>query len=285
MSYILEALNRSQKERELGEVPTIASPAAVSAETEKKGVSGLALAAVLLALCAVLIALYAAFGMRAVQTLPAESAPTPDAAATNTPAARPNNPVHTDEPVVTASQPKPSQPAAVAKPAADPAPAKPAAMTPPAPKPPVATKPEVKTTKPPHRNKAVETPEPTEADLRSDLEKLRDKVLRENRATATSKPKPRPPVTAHQPPARQAAPSTAKEAIPYNRLPSSVQQEIPRHRISVHVYSETASSRFVILNSKKLGEGGQTKDGLKVDEIRPDGAILNYQGRRFFQSR
>lgn len=283
MSYILEALNRSQKERELGEVPTIASPAAVSAEMEKKGVSGLALAAVLLALCAVLIALYAAFGTRAIQTAPTELTPTPGSAATDTPPARPNNPIHAG---VAASQVKPSQPAVAPKPAADPAPVKPAVKTPPAPKPPVASKPEVKEPKPSHRSKALETLESTEADLRSDLEKLRDKVLRENRAAATNKPNSRPPVTAPQPPPRQAEPpSTPEEAIPFNRLPSSVQQEIPRRKISVHVYSETASSRFIIINSKKLGEGGQTQDGLKVDEIRPDGAILSYRGRRFFQSR
>jgi len=63
MSYILEALNRSQKNRELGQIPTLAVAPHLSAGGAGRG-RNWGVAALVLALIATLIALYGVFGER-----------------------------------------------------------------------------------------------------------------------------------------------------------------------------------------------------------------------------
>jgi general secretion pathway protein B len=63
MSYILEALKKSQKERELGQVPTLADAPYLADEKPGRGAYW-GIVAVTLAVLATLIALYAAFGER-----------------------------------------------------------------------------------------------------------------------------------------------------------------------------------------------------------------------------
>lgn len=68
-------------------------------------------------------------------------------------------------------------------------------------------------------------------------------------------------------------------------LPSEIQARLPAYKVMVHAYSKNAEQRFVILNSERLREGGQTTDGLKVESIKPNGVILEFQGQRFFKPR
>jgi general secretion pathway protein B len=68
-------------------------------------------------------------------------------------------------------------------------------------------------------------------------------------------------------------------------LPTSPPPQVPVPRMSVHVYSKDPARRFIILDSLRLREGEGTPDGLLVREIRPDGAVLEYQGARFFLHR
>jgi len=60
---------------------------------------------------------------------------------------------------------------------------------------------------------------------------------------------------------------------------------LPPQRIDLHVYSENPADRFVFVNMKKLREGEQLKDGPVIDEITPEGAILRYNGQRFVLSK
>ena len=55
--------------------------------------------------------------------------------------------------------------------------------------------------------------------------------------------------------------------------------------LDLHVYSEKAASRFVVITSRKYQEGGQLTEGPTVESITRDGVILAYQGRRFTLSR
>lgn len=60
-------------------------------------------------------------------------------------------------------------------------------------------------------------------------------------------------------------------------LPASVQQNLPAVNMSIFMYSEDPASRMVRINGQTLREGQYISEGLKVEEIKPDGVILNYK--------
>ena len=60
---------------------------------------------------------------------------------------------------------------------------------------------------------------------------------------------------------------------------------IPILNLDLHVYSENAANRFVVINTRKYKEGGQLTEGPIVESISKDGVILASQGRRFTLSR
>jgi general secretion pathway protein B len=60
-------------------------------------------------------------------------------------------------------------------------------------------------------------------------------------------------------------------------LPTSVQQNLPAVNMSIFMYSEDPASRMVRINGQTLREGQYISEGLKVEEIKPDGVILNYK--------
>jgi len=59
---------------------------------------------------------------------------------------------------------------------------------------------------------------------------------------------------------------------------------LPELRLSLHVYDPMPANRYVLLNGTRLGEGEFTRDGVKVVQITPAGAVLEWQGRRMFLS-
>jgi general secretion pathway protein B len=64
-------------------------------------------------------------------------------------------------------------------------------------------------------------------------------------------------------------------------LPLSVQQKLPSFGISVFLYSDDPSSRMVKINNKMLREGDYLSEGLKLEEINQNSLILSYQSFRF----
>ena len=64
MSYILQALKKSQQDRELGQVPTLSTSADGTAPMPTRSINPWSFGALILALTAVLIALYGTFGER-----------------------------------------------------------------------------------------------------------------------------------------------------------------------------------------------------------------------------
>ena len=55
--------------------------------------------------------------------------------------------------------------------------------------------------------------------------------------------------------------------------------------VEIHVYDAVAANRFVFINMNKYSEGDRLKEGPVVEEITPDGAILEHQGQRFLLPR
>lgn len=66
-------------------------------------------------------------------------------------------------------------------------------------------------------------------------------------------------------------------------LPPSIQQEIPAMSISVHAYSPNPKDRLVSINNRMLREGDYLQPGLGLEQITPDGMIFSYKGYRFLR--
>jgi general secretion pathway protein B len=61
--------------------------------------------------------------------------------------------------------------------------------------------------------------------------------------------------------------------------------QIPQLRLDLHVYAVRAQDRFVMINMRKLREGESLPEGVRVESITPDGAVLSYNGSRFLLPR
>jgi general secretion pathway protein B len=64
-------------------------------------------------------------------------------------------------------------------------------------------------------------------------------------------------------------------------LPSSIQQSLPPITISVSLYSDEPDSRMAKINGAMIREGEYLTTGLRVEKITPDGVIFSYQNYRF----
>ena len=60
---------------------------------------------------------------------------------------------------------------------------------------------------------------------------------------------------------------------------------LPEMRLELHVYSTNPQQRFVFINGHKYQQGDSTQEGATVDEVTPDGVILNARGNRFLLPR
>jgi general secretion pathway protein B len=62
--------------------------------------------------------------------------------------------------------------------------------------------------------------------------------------------------------------------------PDSGKGALPELKLSLHSYSPNASSRLVRINDRTVKEGDILFPGTKVEEITPDGVIINHEGQR-----
>jgi general secretion pathway protein B len=60
---------------------------------------------------------------------------------------------------------------------------------------------------------------------------------------------------------------------------------IPELRLDLHAFDPSAANRFVFINMVKLREGDSLPQGVRVESITPDGAILSFRGNRFVLQR
>jgi len=64
-------------------------------------------------------------------------------------------------------------------------------------------------------------------------------------------------------------------------LVAAGQNGIPEANVSLHVYDANPAARFVFINGQRAKEGDVLANGIRVDEIRADGAVLSFRGARF----
>jgi general secretion pathway protein B len=74
-----------------------------------------------------------------------------------------------------------------------------------------------------------------------------------------------------------------KEPPQLHELPLNVRNQIPDLSFSMFVYSKDPSSRLVGYGGHAVREGQELAPGLKIEQIAPNGAILNFRGQRFMK--
>ncbi len=73
--------------------------------------------------------------------------------------------------------------------------------------------------------------------------------------------------------------------LQYWELPVSVRQSLPSLRLNVHVYADLPENRFVLINGRRLQQGDVFHtSGLRLAEIRPEGALIDFNDYRFLLS-
>ena len=241
MSYILEALKKSEQQRELGRVPGITSVH----ENTAKSVSGkwLWLIVAILLLNAGLLVLL----------LWPDSEPEP--VTTSAPIREPVQ-LRRDRPAVT---PLVSQPPVLE----NPAPRVPqAARIAPLPAPPVAA---------PVKTETTAKPVLQEPAMAAAVLPAQPQAEQPQAEQAQAEQPPRPAVKADAP----ALPVWPQ--IPTHLF----QQLSGNLRLDVHVFSDQPQERFVLINMKKYREGEKLQDGPQLDEITAEGVIMSFRGQQF----
>lgn len=307
MSLILDALRKAERERELGQTPTIGSqlPLRRRASQTRRGPWIAIVAAVALTAIAI-----AAWSQRAAWWPSAE--PGADVAAAVVPAG----------PADTAAQ-APSSPVPASAMAVDGI----AAAPEPAPVPTVGDMPPEKLAAieaPP----AMDMPDPIDEARRVAAEALAvaeaAKREAEKASAAVSAPAPvvpapiamgepappsvpasavAEPATSLQPDPAGVAPlpavvetqKPAPEPVPDEpslppvqmawELPLAMRQSMPKLTIAMHVWNAEPTRRFVVVNDERLVEGESAAAGVSIAEIRREGVVFEYQGQRFLLPR
>lgn len=246
MSLILEALRKSEAERQIGRAPGLLTPMPMAARPGRgRPLAWLAVVVVLL----VAVAALAWWMGRSGAALPASA---PDATALPAPS----------EATPPAIAPPPDA-APAARTAAAPIAAPPAARP-----------------APPALPAAGPGDLPADPDFPSrERESL---PLPPPAAPATAAPAPAP---APSEPVVDQAPAELAFVTPLRALSDAEREGLPPLRMSMHVYAEAADARFVLIDGRRRAEGDPLGQNVRLLEIRRDGAVIDLGGRRLLIER
>ncbi|AKU22137.1 general secretion pathway protein GspB [Massilia sp. NR 4-1] len=242
MSYILEALQKAQAERQLGEAPTIHAPTLErgATRTARSGKRPLVLALVLMsaAVAGLLAMLLRSPAQPPAAQLPASAAPTAaPAPAAATPAA-----VQAESVVAPARTAASAVPQAVSAPIA----AAPAAA-----------------------------PVPVKASDIADAPKPASKVgVKAARAHVAEEAGGKAPAAA--------APAEQEERAQLLReLPEPIQRAIPQISMSGYMYSKNPADRLILIDKVLRREGEEVAPGLVLEKLQAKGAVFSFRGYRY----
>ena len=79
--------------------------------------------------------------------------------------------------------------------------------------------------------------------------------------------------------------ATASGVPLYQDVSATPGSQVPQLRLDLHVFAARAQDRFVMINMHKLREGDTLPEGVHVDSITPEGAVLSYNGSKFLLPR
>lgn len=78
---------------------------------------------------------------------------------------------------------------------------------------------------------------------------------------------------------------TASGVPLYQDLTTAPGAQIPQLRLDLHVFAARPEDRFVLINMHRLREGDTLPEGVRVDSITPEGAVLTFNGSKFLLPR
>ena len=70
----------------------------------------------------------------------------------------------------------------------------------------------------------------------------------------------------------------SSQRISFNQMTSEQRADFPELDISTHVYSTDPDLRAIVVNGKKVLEGGAIGDSMKLISITEEGMVVEYQG-------
>ncbi len=260
MSFILDALRKSEHQRQRTTGPGLAEVPVARARTRSNVWATAAIALLVVNLVAVGVLLL----RRAGQEAPTRAAAAP---ADETPVATTGT---ATTPVLAAASPTLDAPAR----AASPPPPRPAVRNEPGRNPLAA---EV--------GQAVPGVEPTLAAGAASVPAGPAVVSRQaaapQRGTVTYAPIPEAADLPYPPPAQAAAAQPARTPAGLPSADEMVARGVPELHLDLHVYANVPQQRFIFVNSRKYREGDTLQEGPVVEQITQDGAVLSFRGSRF----
>lgn len=76
-------------------------------------------------------------------------------------------------------------------------------------------------------------------------------------------------------------PENAKKVPFLREMAPAFRRNVPNLNINIFVYAENPDDRFVIIDMKKYRIGQETTDGLKIKQIKSNSLVLRYNNRTF----
>jgi general secretion pathway protein B len=127
-------------------------------------------------------------------------------------------------------------------------------------------------------------------------ERIREARDRESAARTGAEPPTEPAARPAAEPVAEASPAAPAEARPQpqytlaalptaDELRANGQVQLPSLHLDIHVYSTRPEERFVFINMVRHREKSRLAEGPVVQEITPEGVILDYSGTRFLLPR
>ncbi len=70
--------------------------------------------------------------------------------------------------------------------------------------------------------------------------------------------------------------------VPFLReMPNEFRRKLPELVVNVHLYSANEAENLVYINNQQLRRGEQLENGIRLEEIVPEGVVLSYAGTLF----
>ena len=66
-----------------------------------------------------------------------------------------------------------------------------------------------------------------------------------------------------------------------NALPVDIRQQLPLLAMNSHIYASNARDSFIMINGISLNPGDEISSGLRLVAVVPEGAVLDFRGQRF----
>lgn len=90
-----------------------------------------------------------------------------------------------------------------------------------------------------------------------------------------------PPQPQSEPPMKDDFKAPMPGLITYWELPGSVRNDIMEMHISVMVFADAPEDRFILMNGRRWAEGDEPQSGLRIEEIRREGVVFTFRRYRF----